>query len=138
MTRVAGRGSQAAATPINLPRHLTSFVGREAELRSLRGLIRTSRMVTLTGTGGSGKSRLAAELAGATLELWPDGVWWIELAPANDVAGAVVATLELPGRGPAEGVVTSWLASRRTLLVLDNCEHLVAPSSQPVHAPIFQ
>jgi predicted ATPase/DNA-binding CsgD family transcriptional regulator len=126
MTRVAGRGYQAAATPINLPRHLTSFVGREAELRSLKGLIRTSRMVTLTGTGGAGKSRLAAELASATLELWPDGVWWIELAPVNDVAGAVVATLELPGRGTARDVVTSWLATRRAALVLDNCEQLAA------------
>jgi len=135
MNRLAG-GEHQAEAPINLPHHLTSFVGREAELRSLKALLANSRMVTLIGTGGAGKSRLAAELTRASLKLWPDGVWWIELAPANDVAGAVVATLELPGRGPAEGVVTSWLASRRTLLVLDNCEHLVAECAAFCHAAL--
>jgi predicted ATPase/DNA-binding CsgD family transcriptional regulator len=125
MNRLAGRGDQAAA-PINLPHHLTSFVGREAELRSLKALLASSRLVTLIGTGGAGKTRLAAEITRSSLKLWPDGIWWIELAPVNDVAGAVVATLELPGRGSAGDVVTSWLAARRTLLVLDNCEHLIA------------
>ena len=126
MDRVAVRGKQAAAAPSNLPHHLTSFVGREAELRSLKRLLSTSRLVTLTGTGGAGKSRLASELAAANSSLWPDGVWWIELAATDDVSGAVVATLELPGRGPAQDVVASWLAARKALLILDNCEHLVA------------
>lgn len=125
MDRVAVRGKQAA-TPSNLPHHLTSFVGREAELRSLKRLLSTSRLVTLTGTGGAGKSRLASELAAANSSLWPDGVWWIELAATDDVSGAVVATLELPGRGPAQDVAASWLAARKALLILDNCEHLVA------------
>jgi predicted ATPase/DNA-binding CsgD family transcriptional regulator len=126
MDRVAVRGKHASAASSNLPHHLTSFVGREAELRSLKGLLSTSRLVTLTGTGGAGKSRLAAELARANANLWPDGAWWIELAGADDVARAVVATLELPGLGPAQDVVASWLAARKALLVLDNCEHLVA------------
>lgn len=126
VSTVAGQGRQAMAIPNNLPRHLTSFVGREAELRSLKALIRSSKMVTLTGTGGAGKSRLAAEVVRASLELWPDGVWWVELAPVSNVVGAVVATLELPGRGAARDVVTSWLATRRAVLVLDNCEQLVA------------
>jgi predicted ATPase/DNA-binding CsgD family transcriptional regulator len=126
MSKVAGQGGQSAATPNNLPHHLTSFVGREAELRSLKLLIRSSRMVTLTGAGGAGKSRLAAEVARAALELWPDGAWWVDLAPVNDVAGTVVATLELPGHGTARDVITSWLATRRAVLVLDNCEQLVA------------
>lgn len=125
MDRVAVRGKQAAA-PSNLPHHLTSFVGREADLRSLKGLLSTSRLVTLTGTGGAGKSRLAAEVAKANPNLWPDGVWWIELAATDDVSGSVVASLELPGQGPAQDVVASWLAARKALLVLDNCEHLVA------------
>ncbi|MHB8612041.1 MAG: ATP-binding protein [Candidatus Dormibacteraceae bacterium] len=126
MDRVAVRGKLASAAPSNLPHHLTSFVGREAELRSLKELIGRSRMVTLTGTGGSGKTRLAAEVARANASMWPDGVWWIELSGTDDVPGAVVATLELPGRGSAQDVVASWLASKRALLVLDNCEHLVA------------
>ena len=126
MDRVAVRGKDAFPASSNVPHHLTSFVGREAELRSLKGLLATSRLVTLTGTGGAGKSRLVAEVARANANLWPDGVWWIDLAAADDVSGAVVATLELPGRGFAQDVVASWLAARKALLVLDNCEHLVA------------
>ncbi|GAC1504181.1 MAG: hypothetical protein NVS1B3_00350 [Candidatus Dormibacteraceae bacterium] len=109
-----------------MPHHLTSFVGREAELRSLKSLLATTRMVTLSGTGGAGKTRLAAEVAQANLKLWPDGAWWVELASTDDVPGAVLATLQLPGRGPAQDVISSWLATRKALLVLDNCEHLVA------------
>ena len=126
MDRVAVRGRQPSAAPNNLPHHLTSFVGREAELRSLKELLGKARMVTLTGTGGAGKSRLATEVARANPTRWPDGVWWIELAATDDVSGAVVATLQLPGRGPAQDVIASWLAARKALLVLDNCEHLVA------------
>jgi len=126
MDRGAVRARHTTAASSNLPYHLTSFVGREAELRSLKGLLGTSRMVTLTGTGGAGKSRLAAKVAQANASLWPDGVWWIELAATDDVSGAVVATLELPGRGSAQDVVASWLAARKALLVLDNCEHLVS------------
>ncbi len=112
--------------PNNLPFHLTTFVNREADLRSLKILLRTTRMVTLTGTGGAGKSRLAAEVAKANRGEWPDGICWVELAAESDVGGAVVGTLELPGRGTPEQVVSSWLASRHALLILDNCEHLVA------------
>jgi len=126
MDTVAVRGRRADAAPNNLPRHLTSFVGREAELRSLKNQLRTARMVTLLGTGGAGKSRLAAEIARAVPDVWPDGAWWIELETAKDTAGAVVGTLELPGRGPAQNVAFSWLAAKRALLILDNCEQLVA------------
>ena len=123
------RGRHASDAPNNLPHHLTSFVGREADLRSLKALVSTARLVTLIGTGGAGKTRLATEVARASAKQWPDGVWWVELAAATDVSGAVVATLELPGVGSAQDVVSSWLAARQAILVLDNCEHLVADSA---------
>ena len=132
MGTVAGRRHQPASRH-NLPTHLTSFVGREADLRALKALLRSSRLVTLTGTGGAGKSRLAVEAARANSQAWPDGVIWIELADEDDVAAAVVARLELPGRGAPRDVVASWLAPRRTLLVLDNCEHVIAQSASFSH-----
>ena len=124
MNAVAGR-RPAAETTGRLPRHLTSFVGRDADRRALKALLRTSRLVTLTGTGGAGKSRLAAEVARDSSDAWPDGSWWVELAAETDVGGAVVANLELPGRGSPTQVAAAWLARRRALLILDNCEHLV-------------
>jgi predicted ATPase len=129
MGMVAGQGHQATAAPHNLPLHLTTFVGREAELRALKSLLRTSRLVTLTGTGGAGKSRLAVEAGRANRDMWPDGVWWVALADETDVAGAVVASLELPGRGKPRDIVASWLASRQALVILDNCEHLIGQSA---------
>jgi non-specific serine/threonine protein kinase len=114
--------------PNNLPHYLTSFVGRRADLSALKSLLARSRMMTVTGPGGAGKSRLAAELGSACLDRWPDGVWWVDLASVDDprqMPSAVVATLKLPGRGLALDVVAAWLATRRALLVLDNCEHLV-------------
>jgi non-specific serine/threonine protein kinase len=116
------------AVPNNLPRYLTSFVGRSTDLTALKRLLARSRMVTLTGPGGGGKSRLAAEVGRARLERWPGGAWWVELTPVNDprqVAGAVVSALDLPGRGSAQEMVIAWLVARHALLVLDNCEHLV-------------
>src|SRR5437762_6490428 len=113
----------------NLPRYLTSFVGRRTELSGLKSVLPRSRMVTLTGPGGAGKSRLAAELCRATLNRWPQGIWWVELSRVSDpgqVASAAVGVLELPGRGPAEDRLMAWFADGRALLVLDNCEHLAA------------
>jgi non-specific serine/threonine protein kinase len=132
MGSVAGASHQAAV-PYNLPLHLTSFVGREADLRALKSVLRSARLVTLTGTGGAGKSRLAVEAARASRDIWPDGAWWIALADATDVAPAVVASLELPGRGSPREVLASWLASRRALLVLDNCEHLIGQCASFCH-----
>ena len=131
-------GPDRVAVPNNLPHLLTSFVGREAELRSLKALLGTARMVTITGTGGAGKSRLAVEVARSAADAWPDGIWWIELAAANDVAGWLVTTLELPGRGSALKVVASWLAAKRALLVLDNCEHIVAACAEASQALLEQ
>src|SRR6266853_6275077 len=93
MSPVAVRSRDVDAASNNLPRHLTSFVGREADLRSLKNQLHTARIVTLIGTGGAGKTRLAAELARSVPDLWPDGAWWIELEAAKNVAGAVVGIL---------------------------------------------
>ena len=123
---------QARPVHANLPHQLTSFVGRAADLKALKDLVGTSRLVTLVGTGGAGKSRLALQVAGAGESRWPDGVWWIELASTGDVAGLVAATLELPGRGSPVDVISAWLAPRRGLLVLDNCEHVVAECARLV------
>ncbi len=117
---------QASPPTSRLPHQLTSFVGRATDLRALKDQLASARVVTLVGTGGVGKSRLAVELATAGESWWPDGVWWIELDSASDVAQSVVAALQLPGRGPSADVVSAWLRPRRSLLVLDNCEHLVA------------
>src|ERR1700704_2647526 len=127
--RALRRQALFPSVPNNLPRYLTSFVGRRTELSGLKSVLARSRMVTLTGPGGAGKSRLAAELARACLNRWPQGIWWVELAPVSDprqVASTAVAVIELPGRGPAEDRLIAWLADGRALLVLDNCEHLAA------------
>src|SRR6202521_5638176 len=136
MGTVAGRGHQATAAPSNIPRHLTSFVGRDAELRALKAMLGDSRLVTIIGTGGAGKTRLAAELTRSGVGRWPDGIWWIDLAGADDVLGSVIANAELPGRGHPIDIVTSWLAPRRALLVLDNCEHLIAESADFCHSAL--
>jgi len=138
MSPAIGSRQAAVTVPNNLPRSLTSFVGRESDIRSLRSLLATSRMVTILGTGGAGKSRLAVEVTKSSAEAWSDGVWWIELAAANDVAGWIVTTLELPGRGPALKVVASWLAAKRSLLILDNCEQMVAASAAASQALLEQ
>ena len=125
---------EARPVQANLPHQLTSFVGRAADLRALKDLVGSSRLVTLVGTGGVGKSRLALQVAEADASRRPDGVWWIELASTGDIAGVVAATLELPGRGSPVDVISAWLAPRRALLVLDNCEHAVAECAQLVQA----
>jgi predicted ATPase/class 3 adenylate cyclase/DNA-binding CsgD family transcriptional regulator len=113
----------------NLPSPLTSFVGRQADIGALRKLIKEARLITLLGPGGIGKSRLAIEVARGESDRWPDGVWWVDLTSIEDpqqVPGAVAEALNIRGNGPALQVVNSWLKRKRTLLVLDNCEHVVA------------
>ena len=123
------------ALPNNLPSQLTSFVGRQRELAELRGALASTRLLTLTGAGGSGKTRLAWQLAADRLEGYPDGVWWVELAPLTDpelIGEVLVGALGvrvLPGATPLQSVCAG-LASRSALVVLDNCEHLVEGSAQ--------
>lgn len=123
------RGARLVA--LGLPVQLTSFVGRVEELDSLARLLSERRLVTITGPGGSGKTRLAGETARWLLEKHPDGVWWVELAPLADaslVPAALASALGIPDPqvGSLDDAVTAYLQERRCLVVLDNCEHLVA------------
>ena len=120
----------------NLPVQLTSFVGRERAVEELTDLLGMTRLLTLSGAGGTGKTRLALEVAGRALPKVADGVWLVELAPLADaafvpsaVAGAV--GVEERGERAAEALV-DHLRARATLLVLDNCEHLVSACARLV------
>ena len=119
------------ATPNNLPSHPTTFVGRDAELAELHDRLAQARLITITGPGGSGKTRLAAQLAADEASRRPDGAWWVELGDIADpgqVAESVAAALGVLV-DPAQGTVAllrAQLASRRLLLCLDNCEHVLA------------
>ncbi len=121
--------------PNNLPAQLTTFIGRERELREVKLLVQSSRLVTLTGPGGTGKTRLSLQVAAELLESFADGVWLVELATLSDPAlVAVTVATALGARGnserPVEDALLDFLRSKRLLLVLDNCEHLVAACAQ--------
>jgi predicted ATPase/class 3 adenylate cyclase len=115
--------------PGNLPVQLTSFVGRELELKQLSDILVDQRLVTLTGTGGVGKTRLALQLAADGAPSFPAGVWLCELGPASDpvsMLGQVGAALGSVPRNtsPVDGLA-DFIGDRRLLLILDNCEHLL-------------
>jgi len=120
----------AGAGPSNLPAALTSFVGRERELAEVARLLGTTRLLTLTGPGGTGKTRLALQAAAAARPAYPAGVWLVDLAPLADPAlvppavAAAVGVREEAGR-PLVATLTDGLRPKRLLLLLDNCEHLV-------------
>ena len=128
-------GSGSVSPRANLPEPLTSFVGRERELAELQELLRDSRLLTLTGTGGVGKTRLAMCIASAVLNRYGDGVWLVELATLRDadlVPQEVISALELkeqPGKRLTETLV-EHLQSKHLLLILDNAEHLLAACAQ--------
>ena len=120
------------ATPNNLPAEVSSFVGREHQLAELRRLLHRSRLVTLTGPGGAGKTRLALRLAGDLIQRHRDGVFLIELAPVLDarlleLTVATACGVREQRKRPILEVLLKTLATSRMLLVLDGCEHLVEP-----------
>jgi predicted ATPase/class 3 adenylate cyclase len=114
--------------PNNLPSVLSAFVGREEELAEIRELVGSARLVTLTGAGGSGKTRLALQAAAEQIGVAHDGVWFADLAPLTEddqVARAVAAVLGLPDSGDQAAAVVTALTGQDALILLDNCEHLI-------------
>ncbi|HEV7869363.1 MAG TPA: adenylate/guanylate cyclase domain-containing protein, partial [Chthoniobacteraceae bacterium] len=119
------------SVPNNLPVQLTSFVGREREMGEVKRLLASTHLLTLTGTGGTGKTRLSLQVAADLFEQFRDGVWLVEFATIADAAlviETVAGALELrqeAGR-PLLTTLTSFLRNKQLLLILDNCEHVVA------------
>jgi predicted ATPase/class 3 adenylate cyclase len=123
-----------SAFPGNLPIQLTSFVGRQEELVSLAKALEASRLVTLTGTGGVGKTRLAVQAAANMVTDFPDGIWLCELAAAADPESMLQVVAAALGYSPAPGAaldrgIPEFVGARRLLVVLDNCEHLLDPAA---------
>jgi predicted ATPase/class 3 adenylate cyclase len=125
--------------PNNLPQPSTSFIGREKELAEIIALLGNTRLVTLLGMGGLGKTRLSLQAAAALMHEFPDGVWFLDLSPLTDPAlvlseaAQTIGVREEPGRSLLESLC-AHLKSRRVLLVIDNCEHLIKPAADLAHA----
>lgn len=124
--------------PNNLPVQANSFIGREKEIRDIRRLLTQTRLLTLSGTGGTGKTRLALEIGAQLIQDFPDGVWLVELAPISQgerIAEAIASSMgvrEEPGR-PLRETLLHFFKSRDLLLILDNCEHLASDAASLVN-----
>ena len=127
------------ASPGNLRAATTSFIGRESEVAELQAVVKAHRLVTLTGVGGVGKTRLALEVAARLADEFPDGVWFFELAAVTDPAAipdavaAVLGITQQPGKTVTESVASA-LEGRVRLLVFDNCEHLLDAAADLIEA----
>jgi predicted ATPase/DNA-binding CsgD family transcriptional regulator len=133
---VGGSAAITAAGSVHgFPAELTSFIGRDEPVAEVTGLLDGRRLVTVTGPGGAGKTRLASELAGRVAGRFADGVWLVELAPVQDpaqvpaVVAAALGVRDLPGTSPTEALARA-LARRQMLLVLDNCEHVIGAAAE--------
>ena len=133
--RPARRQSRPVPQPLerlhNLPTQLSNFIGREAEIAGIKRLLETTRLLTLTGSGGCGKTRLALEVAAGSLQQYADGVWLVELAALADpavVPHTVAAALDVPEQPtrPMTETLANYLQTKKMLLLLDGCEHLHA------------
>ncbi len=118
------------ATPNNLPQQVTSFIGREHPLDEIRKMLANSRLLTLYGVGGIGKTRLSLQVAADLLDHFPDGVWFVELAPLTDAQSVPQAVASVLGVKEEPGLTVldalrKYAKDRRILLILDNCEHMV-------------
>jgi non-specific serine/threonine protein kinase len=129
-------------SPNSLPLQVNRFIGREREMTAVRGLLVTTRLLTLTGAGGSGKTRLALQVATDLLEEFAHGVWWVELAALSDpllvpqVVASVVGIPERAGCTVTEAL-SDVLRPKQLLLVLDNCEHVLAACVQLIETLLY-
>lgn len=119
------------AFPNNLPVQLTSFIGREKEIAEIKSALGSAKLVTLTGSGGTGKTRLSQEVGAQLLTNFQHGVWLVELAPLSDEAQIIPALAQVFGLqelpfNPLAKLVEDYLREKKMLLILDNCEHLIA------------
>ena len=123
------------ALATNLPMQLTSFIGREKEMAEVKRLLGTTRLLTLTGSGGCGKTRLALQVAVDLVEEFPDGVWFVDLSSLSEsslvpqMVASALGVPEEPGRTRLQTLV-DYLKARSVQLVLDNCEHLIEACAQ--------
>jgi predicted ATPase/class 3 adenylate cyclase len=130
------------AIPNNLPQQLTTFVGREHELAAVKDELAGTRLLTLSGIGGVGKTRLSLQVAAEVIANYPDGVWFVELAPIGDArlvpqaVATVLGVREEPGRSIQDALL-QHVRDRSLLLVLDNCEHVIDACAALVH-PLLQ
>jgi predicted ATPase/class 3 adenylate cyclase len=127
------------AMPHNLPQQVTSFIGRDAELEEVRALVEANRLVTLTGSGGLGKTRIALQVGAELLTGCRDGVWLLELAPLTEAAlvaemAAALFGLTIHGTRQTIDTVANYLHDKNVLLILDNCEHVVAGAAELAEA----
>jgi predicted ATPase len=130
-------------SPGNLRPQTTTLIGREAEVTELEAAVRKHRLVTLTGVGGVGKTRLATEVSGRLVNEFPDGVWLFELAAVidpgavSDAVAAVLGIIQQPGKSVSESVAAA-LEGRVRLLVFDNCEHVLNAAGDLIEAILAQ
>ncbi|MDT7770345.1 MAG: hypothetical protein QOI30_3359 [Mycobacterium sp.] len=130
-------------SPGNLRPQTTTLIGRESEVTELEAAVRKHRLVTLTGVGGVGKTRLATEVAGRLVDEFPDGVWLFELAAVTDpgavpdAVAAVLGVIQQPGKSVSESVAAA-LEGRVRLLVFDNCEHVLNAAGDLIEAILAQ
>ena len=149
---VAGRGYRFVLEPTdapgaqaprqvpkhNLPEQVASFIGREREITELRQLLARNRLVTLVGVGGVGKTQLGLRAAANVMDAFPDGVWFVELAPISDTALLPNAATHALGvsagsRRSHEDALQNFLRTKQLLLLIDNCEHLIEACAQLTH-----
>ena len=135
----APAGADIGAATNNLPQQLTSLIGREADLAEIKARLSDHRLVTLTGSGGVGKTRLSIEAGRGLFDRYPDGVWLAELAPLNDpqLVTSIIADvlgISLSATTSALDTLTSGLKTKRLLLIIDNCEHVIAEAARIAEA----
>ena len=122
------------ALPNNLPISRTTFVGRERDVAEVKGLLEHHRLLTLVGSGGVGKTRLAIQVGAELLDRYPDGAWFVDFAPINDPELVASVVAQALGMSQQEGrrideAISQWLRRKKLLVIFDNCEHVLEPTA---------